>query len=1839
MERKRLATNAKIAIVNRGEAAVRFIRATKEYNTLHGTDFESVALYIDAESDALFVKEADHSYNLSDFDLYDKLTGSPYLNAEFMLSVIKTIGCDAVWVGWGFLAEDPAFAQLLENNDIILIGPTAEAMEMLGDKIKAKELADRTKVPTTPWSGRPLEGLEDAKEIAKKIGYPVILKSANGGGGRGIRKILREEDLEQGLKSVTDEIYRFFGNRIIFMEALVVRGRHLEVQCVADYHGNVETFGVRDCSVQRNNQKIIEETPPAHMKTETIHELEAASSRLLKASQYHGAGTVEYLYDLDRNQSFFMEVNTRLQVEHPISEELYHTDLVQLQLHVARGENLSQFQKEAPIGHVIEVRLNAEDPDNRFAPTPGKIKRYLPPQLPGIRLDAGIEWGSTIPKEFDSMIAKIIARGPDRKSAIAKLTRALRELQIEIENGTTNQGFLLELLATEEVRAGGVQTNFVESYLEKADFQLKSDWDIAVIAGAIYQYEQKFENDFENFVEKIRRFSLPRNMPHQGSELPIHHQGHDYAFYIRSMGNNVFHIETDNKQLVAEYVNWGHEIILKTNRKKYKLQIVPRANSLQCEIDGVPYVIPLESGGTISAPSPSVVLTVNVEPGQEVKQGDLLLTLEAMKMEMTVSAPQDGKVKNIMVRSGEQVAAGQKLVDIEAKADETVKDKGPVSARLSFHNLEVGEGREILSSLDDQWNYLAREFRAVFTGFDYTQPVGGILAKLESFVEEQPHFKRAFGQLIIDACKAHTAIEKLFRDRQESLSGARESEFDECLMHYFLRREDREKGLPESFLVRLEAAIKLYPWAELDNYNDTTLALFHIYKSNANQADKVELARLSLFAFQKLYPDHPDICSVEELSLILNEMIQTAGNHWVLVDAAIHTRYNLVDRKRQEESRAGRRELIANLLNSVLDREDAATSENEVIESGHQIISHLVSLAPEAEAKRKKILELVGKRFNRDRKFQEHEFINSGEDLMYAIQTSKHGETFTTLVKILNEDQFFKPLTWLDTSLEKLSQKNRELILLVRRNPKTPELKFINHLEQNPLKASLCCLGLYNEDQYIYRSFETTDDGQWQESVRRRYFSPLRYRELRLHRLSNFDVELVYHSQFVHVMKLEAKDNTKDQRIFAFVEIPETNIELNDSQEIQRIGNFEYGILEAIQAIREQQARQKRLYFWNRIVVHIGQTHPLKLDQIGEYPKTISNMIAGLGLEKITIYSKIAGRQRKAIDAEVMVENFATNYSIRGRLPSREPLKSLDPYTSKVVRSLRRASPYPYEVISMLTNASSDDFPAGRFEEFDIQFDVNGHQKTVSVEGRPYGNNISNIVFGKIYNRGSQNMEFQRVIILGDPSRDLGSLAEDECRRVIAAIDLAETDQIPVEWIPVSSGAAIDMETGTENLDWTARVLRRVIEFTQLGGEINIIVPGINVGAQSYWNAEATMLQHTRGLLIMTEEGTMVLTGKKALDFSGSVSAEDNIGIGGAEKIMSPNGQAQFRVKDLAEAYRLLFRHYHIAYSSPQIPYGKIRESRDEIERDVCEFPYQDPLNQGFKSIGDILGKGNLERKKPFDMRQVMTALRDQDSDYIERWKHMRDAETAIVWESQVGGYSVGMIGIESRPLKRFGDIPNDGPDSWTGGTLYPLSSKKVSRAINAFSDRLPVVVLANLSGFDGSPESLRKLQLEYGAEIGRAVVNFKGPLIFVVVARYHGGAYVVFSKTLNPNMKVVAIENTFASVIGGAPAAAVVFPRQVLKNTFSDPQIVSAQEKLRNGQLEKAEYDELFQRVHLEHQAKLAQKFEKIHSVERALKVGSIDEIISAQRLRPYIVQTLETEVERFLNERSVIQ
>ncbi|MGZ6125441.1 MAG: carboxyl transferase domain-containing protein, partial [Myxococcales bacterium] len=552
---------------------------------------------------------------------------------------------------------------------------------------------------------------------------------------------------------------------------------------------------------------------------------------------------------------------------------------------------------------------------------------------------------------------------------------------------------------------------------------------------------------------------------------------------------------------------------------------------------------------------------------------------------------------------------------------------------------------------------------------------------------------------------------------------------------------------------------------------------------------------------------------------------------------------------------------------------------------------------------------------------------------------------------------------------------------------------------------------------------------------------------------------------------------------------------------------------------------------------------------------------------------------------------------------------------------------HPFELVRMLTppSGSGGEIPHGDF----VEYDLDASNALVAVQ-RPPGGNTANLVVGVLRNFTPRYPEgMQRVVILSDPGREMGSVAEPECRRIEAALDLAEKLRVPLEWFEVCAGAKISMTTGTENMDWVSRVLRRIIEFTQRGQEINVVVLNITVGAQPYWNAEATMLMHTRGILVMAPGSSMVLTGKQALEYSGSVSAEDNEGIGGYDRIMGPNGQAQYQARSVADALKILMRHYDHCYVAPGERFPRRAPTKDPLDRDVRSHPHGPEGGAGFKTVGDIFSQElNPERKKPFEIRKVMAAAIDQDHPSLERWRDLRGGDTAIVWDAHLGGWPICLIGIQSRPLPRLTFVPADGPELWSAGTLFPQSSKKIARAVNSASGNRPLVILANLSGFDGSPESMRRLQLEYGAEIGRSVVNFQGPIVFCVVSRYHGGAFVVFAKTLTGNIEIAALEGARASVIGGAPAAAVVFARDVEARTRKDPRVVEAGKAAAGSTGGLAE---VVAAVRSEKLGEVGDEYDTVHSVERALKMGSLDRIIAPRDLRPYLIDALMRGMAKF--------
>lgn len=460
-------TIKKVLIANRGEIALRIIRTCKERG------IKTVAVYSSVDSAAPHVAAADESVHIG-----EAASAESYLDGKKIIDAAKKTGADAIHPGYGFLSENAAFAQLCKESDVQFIGPSASSIEMMGDKTRARELMDKSGVPYPPGTQSALKSTDKAKEIASQIGYPVLIKAAAGGGGKGMRIVHNPEDIDKSIKSAKSEAKNAFGDDRVFIEKYLEEPRHIEFQIVADQHGNVLHFFERECSIQRRHQKVIEEAPSSVLDDELRSKMAEAAINAAKSCDYIGAGTIEFLVDKHQN-FYFLEINTRLQVEHPVTELITGVDLVSLQLDVAEGKELNIKQEEITMsGHAIECRVYAEEPENQFLPSTGTLHRHRVPSGPGVRIDAGVEEGSEITVHYDPMVSKLCTHAPTRKKAIHKMLRALGEY--EISGVKTTIPFCEYVLKHTDFINGTYDTHFVKDhYNSETNF---SDDESSIIA-------------------------------------------------------------------------------------------------------------------------------------------------------------------------------------------------------------------------------------------------------------------------------------------------------------------------------------------------------------------------------------------------------------------------------------------------------------------------------------------------------------------------------------------------------------------------------------------------------------------------------------------------------------------------------------------------------------------------------------------------------------------------------------------------------------------------------------------------------------------------------------------------------------------------------------------------------------------------------------------------------------------------------------------------------------------------------------------------------------------------------------------------------------------------------------------------------------------------------------------------------------------------------------------------------------------------------------------------------------------------------------------------------------
>ncbi|MER0070473.1 acetyl/propionyl/methylcrotonyl-CoA carboxylase subunit alpha [Corynebacterium sp. KPL2850] len=578
---------SKVLVANRGEIAVRVIRAARD------AGISSVAVYAEPDAQAPFVTLADEAFALG-----GSTSADSYLVFDKILDAAHKSGADAIHPGYGFLSENADFAQAVIDAGLTWIGPPPQSIRALGDKVTARHIAERAEAPMAPGTKDPVANADEVKAFADEHGLPVAIKAAFGGGGRGMKVAHTAEEIPELFESATREATTAFGRGECFVERYLDKARHVEAQVLADKHGNVVVVGTRDCSLQRRFQKLVEEAPAPFLSEEQRASIHESAKRICREADYCGAGTVEYLVGADGLISF-LEVNTRLQVEHPVSEETTGLDLVREQFRIAQGEELSLSEDPTPRGHAFEFRINGEDAAAGFMPAPGTIVKYSEPAGPGVRVDSGVVEGSVIGGQFDSMLAKLIVWGPDRETALRRSARALSEYQVE-----------------------GLPTVL--------------PFDRAIVADPAFTAENGSFDVYTKWIEEA-----------WDNQLPPHDDSTD-AEAGTPEASQVHTVEIDGRRIeVALPATFG--ITGARKRKKRKGAGAKAA----------------VSGDAVTAPMQGTVIKVNVEEGQEVEEGDIVLVLEAMKMENPVKAHKSGTVTGLAVEVGSSTTKGAQLLEIK----------------------------------------------------------------------------------------------------------------------------------------------------------------------------------------------------------------------------------------------------------------------------------------------------------------------------------------------------------------------------------------------------------------------------------------------------------------------------------------------------------------------------------------------------------------------------------------------------------------------------------------------------------------------------------------------------------------------------------------------------------------------------------------------------------------------------------------------------------------------------------------------------------------------------------------------------------------------------------------------------------------------------------------------------------------------------------------------------------------------------------------------------------------------------------------------------------------------
>jgi propionyl-CoA carboxylase alpha chain len=650
----------KILIANRGEIACRVIQTCKKMG------IKTVAIYSDADENALHADLADEAICIG-----GSSSAESYLVIEKIIDACKKTKADAVHPGYGFLSENEEFAKALEENSIAFIGPNHKAIVSMGDKIESKKIAEEASVNVIPGYTKAIKDEKEAVKIAKEIGYPVMLKASAGGGGKGMRVVNNDDECVDGFQRAKNESKASFGDDRIFAEKFITEPHHIEIQILADKKGNAIFLGERECSIQRRHQKVVEEAPSPFINDQTRQEMGAQAIALAKAVDYESAGTVEFI--VDKNQNFyFLEMNTRLQVEHPVTEMVTGIDLVEQMIKVAYGEELEIKQSDIKTnGWAIESRVYAEDPYREFMPSIGRLSKYLTPDhSENVRVDTGIREGSEVSMFYDPMIAKLITHGENRDKAIENMMSAID--QYVIDGLSHNLNFLSSIMHNETFQSGYTTTDFIEQEYSdgfKGEAITEKEFEVfASIFGACHLLDQMKLNSLyvneKKFIVSFEEKNIEINIKKDGDNFVTHVDNNEYHLSLNSQSND---------PRITCLVN-GQNMVVQVRKEKPRYQLVHKGKIAMALISEkrvaelnelMPEKIPQDMSKFLLSPMPGLLIKVCVKEGQEVKAGEELAVVEAMKMENSLRASKDLKIKSILGSEGDNLSVDQKILEFE----------------------------------------------------------------------------------------------------------------------------------------------------------------------------------------------------------------------------------------------------------------------------------------------------------------------------------------------------------------------------------------------------------------------------------------------------------------------------------------------------------------------------------------------------------------------------------------------------------------------------------------------------------------------------------------------------------------------------------------------------------------------------------------------------------------------------------------------------------------------------------------------------------------------------------------------------------------------------------------------------------------------------------------------------------------------------------------------------------------------------------------------------------------------------------------------------------------------